>query len=181
MIAPPALAQSTATVQAGTLIPTRYEGKKILVTPTETAPVTLIVDQDIKAPLGAVLIPAGSQVKGQLQPAEGGSQFVASQIILPDGKQLTVDATSKVVTRKETIKKGPQASSILIGTAVGAGAATALSAIFGDVSLWKVLVGAGGGALAGTFLGRKSVELVSVNPNEDLDLTLRSNLVITYP
>jgi hypothetical protein len=182
----PAFAQYQATVPSGTVIQVRYkDGDKIMVTPEETAPVDLIVAKDIKAPLGAILVPAGSTIKGQLQPAEGGSQYVASQIILPNGKQLPLDATSQVVTRKEEVRKGPRARSILVGTAVGAGAATALSTIFGGglrgVKAWRVLAGAGAGAIGGTLLGRRKVELVSIQPSQDLALTLRSNLLVSDP
>lgn len=185
----PVLAQSqvtVATIPAGTIIPVRSEdAKKILVTPTETSPLTLIVRSDIRAPLGAILIPAGSQVKGQLQPTGNGQQFVATQIILPSSKVLTTDARSQVVTRTETIRKGVKPTSVAVGTVVGAGAATALSAIFGGgsrgIKAWRVLAGAGTGAVAGSLTGLRKTTLISIDPNTDLDLTLQSSLTITYP
>lgn len=185
----PVLAQSQvsiATIPAGTVIPLRSDdAKKILVTPTETSPLTLMVRSDIRAPLGAILIPAGSEVKGQLQPAGNGQQFIVSQIILPGSKVLTPDAKSQVVTRTESIRRGVKPTSIAIGTVAGAGAATALSAIFGGgargIKAWRVLAGAGTGAVAGTLIGLRKVTLISVDPNADLDVTLQSSLTITYP
>ncbi|WP_052128781.1 hypothetical protein [Neosynechococcus sphagnicola] len=107
MLPVPVLAQTQSTLPAGTTIPIRYDqGDKILVTPTETTPVTLIVTQEIRAPLGTTLIPAGSMVKGDLQPGGGGgSRYVAKQVTLPNGRTLALDATSQVVTRTEVIKK----------------------------------------------------------------------------
>lgn len=181
----PALAQYNQFVPAGTEIEVRDDNaNKILVTPRETTPVTLTVASNVLSPNGSVVIPAGSKVKGQLQPADGGSQFIASQIILPSGRSLSVDATSQVVTRTETVKKGAKPSTIAMGTVIGAGAATALSALFGGgasgITWWRSLAGAGAGALTSGLISRKSVELISINPDTDLTLTLQSRLVNPY-
>jgi hypothetical protein len=183
------IAQSQVVVPAGTTIAVEYtetkNADKIVVTPTETAPLSLTVKTDVKAPMGAILIPAGSTVKGQLQPANGGTQYVATEIILPNnGKKLAVNATSQVVTRQETIRKGAKTTTILAGTVAGAGAAAALSGIIGggkSITPLRVLAGAGVGTAAGAVLGRRKVDVIVVKPNEDLTLTLQSNLVITYP
>ncbi len=185
----PAFAQNqvtVATIPSGTTIPTRFEGgTKILVTPTETTPLTLTTTTDVRAPLGAILIPAGSKIKGQLQPASGGQQFVGTQIILPNSKVLAADTASKVVTKTESIRKGVKAKPVLVGTVVGAGAAAGLSAIFGGggkgITPWRVLAGAGTGAAAGALTGLRKVDLISIDPNSDLTVTLQSSLAITYP
>ena len=73
----------TALLNSGTSIPVKYlDAKKIVVSPKETAPLTLTVATDIKNNQGTLTIPAGSQVVGQLQPVDGGSEFVASQLII---------------------------------------------------------------------------------------------------
>jgi hypothetical protein len=179
------LAQSNRVVPAGTIIPVRdLKAKKILLAPNETSKLTLVVSADVLSPSGRVAIPAGSKVSGQLQPTEGGSQFVASEIILLSGETLRMDATSQVVTRTESVKKGMKPTTIAAGTVIGAGAATALSAIFGGgasgVKWWRSLAGAGAGAVTSGFLFRQSVELISIDPNTDLDLTLQSRLVNPY-
>ncbi|MDX2099297.1 MAG: S-layer homology domain-containing protein [Leptolyngbyaceae cyanobacterium bins.59] len=169
-------------IPAGTVLPVRYEKEKILLAPNETVPVTLTVSQNIVTSQGTVLIPAGSQVVGALQPAQGGSQFVAQELVLTNGQRLAIDARSEVVTKTEQIQKGVNAGSILQGAALGAAAATGISAVTGDraIATEEVLGGAGAGALLGVFLGRDRVTLVSIDPDADLSLTLGSDLRISH-
>ncbi len=170
-------------IPAGASIPVRYErADKILLAQNEPnpVPVTLKVSQNIVDAQGAVLIPVNSDVVGQLQMAQGGAQFVASQIVLPNGTQLPVSANSEVITRTETVSRGTNVGRVIGGTVVGAGAAAGISAVTGDrvIKAVEVLPGAAIGALAGFFLGRDKVDLIAINPNTDLSLTLASDLVI---
>lgn len=166
------------TVPRGFIIPVEYEEEKILLTPEETVPVTLLVAADIKDSRRNVLIPYNSEIVGQIEPADDGSGsfFTAEEIIFPDGSSQRLDAVSEVVTRRETIKEGASTGDILKGAAIGGAAAAVLSEIFGDIGALEVLGGAGAGALAGLLLGGNEVELVSIDPNNDLDLTLLSSL-----
>ena len=168
------------TVPRGFVIPVEYDEDKILVTPEETVPVTLYVAANVKDNRRNTLIPYGSEIVGEIRPNldESGSFFVAEELIFPDGTSHAIDATSEVVTRKETIKKGANAGEILKGAAIGAAAATVLSEIFGDIEFLEVLGGAGAGAIAGLLLGGNEVELVSIDPNNDLNLTLQTNLAL---
>lgn len=166
------------TISRGFVIPIEYEEEKILVTPEETVPVTLLVAADIKDNRRNVLIPYGSEILGQIEPSEdeSGSFFIAEEIVFPDGTSQPIDAVSEVVTRRETIKKGADTGDILKGAAIGGAAAAVLSEIFGDIGALEVLGGAGAGALAGLLLGGNEVELISIDPNNDLDLTLLTSL-----
>ena len=168
------------TVPRGFIIPVEYEEEKILVTPDETVPVSLLVAADIKDSRRNVLIPYGSEILGQIEPSEdeSGSFFSADEIVFPDGTTQSIDAVSEVVTRRETVKKGANAGDILQGAAIGGAAAAVLSEIFGDLGALEVLGGAGAGALAGVLLGGNEVELVSIDPNNDLSLTLLDNLAL---
>jgi hypothetical protein len=162
-------------IRAGTIIPTRYDKDSIVVTPTETADLTLIVDADIRAGSGAVLIPAGSQIKGALRPTSDGTQFVASELILENGDRFPIDARSDVISRRETISKRSDPR-IFEGVAIGAVAASILGEIFGQVELWQVLGGAGVGALGSLLIrNRQTVEVITINPATDLDLQLESD------
>ncbi|MGL5080984.1 MAG: hypothetical protein ACRC8A_05805 [Microcoleaceae cyanobacterium] len=166
-------------VTAGTIIPVEYEdAEKIVVTPDETVEVTVIVSQSLRSSTGRVWLPAGSEIKGEIRPANGGSQFIAEEVIFTNGKRFPLNASSAIVTRTETIKKGASAGDILKGAAVGAAAATAVSVITGDkaIATEEVLGGVGLGAIAGIFLGRDQVEVVVIRP-EDLDLQLRSDII----
>lgn len=171
---------SALVVPAGTTIPVRYQkAEKIVVTPDETTSVTLIVASNIRSERGNVVIPAGSQIKGELRPASEGTRFVAEEVIFANSKQsLPIEATSSVVTRTETVTKGSNPD-FLRGAAIGAGASAVLSDIFGDIDLGEVLVGAGIGAAAEALLnrGRRDVEVVVVYPERDLDLRLQEDFV----
>ncbi|MGD1917921.1 MAG: hypothetical protein ACFCAD_02970, partial [Pleurocapsa sp.] len=133
------------TVPRGFVIPVEYDEDKILVTPDETIPITLYVAANVKDNRRNILIPYGSEIVGEIKPNqdESGSFFMAQELIFPDGTAQSISAFSKVVTRKETIKKGANAQEILQGAAIGAAAATVLSEIFGDIDFLEVLGGAG--------------------------------------
>ena len=169
---------SSVVVSAGTVIPVKFDKEKIVVMPDETAPITLTVAADVRSTEGTILIPAESQIKGNLRPAGGGTRFVAQELTIENSnQQLPIRATSKVITRRETLKKGMNTGSILKGAAIGAAAAAVVADIFGGIDLGEVLGGAGIGAIAGLLLrGRNEVEVVVVNPDTDLDLTLQSDL-----
>ena len=167
-------------ILAGTIIPVRYDqAEKIVLTPEESMKLTLQAAQDIRTVNGRVWIPAGSDIKGQLRPIRGGSQFVADEVIFDTGKRFRLDANSDIITRTETIRQGASAGDILKGAVIGAAAATALAGILGDkaIATEEVLGGAGLGAIAGVFLGRSKVDVIVIRPEEDLYLSLQSDIV----
>jgi hypothetical protein len=176
-----------AIIPEGTEIPVMYdEAEKILVTKDETVPLTLEVAANIRNRDGDILIPYGSEIIGEIQPVESeeGSQFVAETLVIKeDGETIrekSLDATSDVVTRTETVEEGASVGDILKGAAIGGAAAAVISAILGDkaIATEEVLGGAGLGALAGWVLGSGEAELISIDPNSDLTLTLNSDLVL---
>lgn len=170
------------TIPQGTAIPVKYDkAEKILVTKDETAPLTLTVSQNVVTQEGAVVIPAGSQVIGQLKPAQGGSQFVAEKLVLTTGQEYQVNATSEVITKTQTVNKGTSTGTIIQNTVLGAGAAAAVSAVTGDraIATEEVLGGAGIGALIGLFFGKNSVDLIAIDPDTDLQMTINQNLLVS--
>ncbi|MBH8565600.1 S-layer homology domain-containing protein [Nostoc sp. CENA67] len=172
----------SVTIPQGTVIPVKYDkADKILVTKDETAPLTLTVSQSVVTQDGSVVIPAGSQVVGQLKPAKGGSQFVADKLVLTTGQEYQINATSEVISKTETVKKGTSTSAIIKDTVLGAGAAAAVSAVTGDraIATEEVLGGAGIGALIGLFFGKKSVDLIAINPDTDLQMTINQNFLVS--
>ena len=168
------------TVPEGFVIPIEYDKDKILVTPKETTPVTLLVAANVRDSRKNTLIPYGSEITGNIQPSNDGtgSLFVADEVIFPDGTSQPIEAISNVITRTETVKKGANAGDILKGAAIGGGAAAVLSEIFGDIGALKVLGGVGAGAIAGLLLGGKKAELISIDPNNDLDLTVQRDFIV---
>lgn len=179
---PPRREQINRVIPSGTSIPVRYDQEKIIVMPDETAPVTLTVATNITSSDGSVLIPEGSQISGNLQPASGGTQFVAKELTFyrrqldKQSRAFPINATSRVVTRTEEITKGVNTTSILTGAAVGGGAAAAISAITGDhsISALEVLGGAGLGAVGGALLNRPKVNAIVIYPSQDLTVRLTS-------
>lgn len=189
-IAPPASAQlfpsspspsrTQITIPTGTSIPVRYdEAEKIVIAPTETMPVTLKVAANIINRSGSILIPAGSLVVGQMQPADGGSQFVARELVTYQGRRQAISASSDVINTTE-VSRGASTGNILKGAVVGAAAAAALGGLTGDrrITAGEVLIGTGVGAAGGLVLGRKKADVVVVDPDTDLNLTLNSSLAL---
>jgi hypothetical protein len=175
--------ESANVVRTGTKIPILYDQEKIILKSDESLDLTLTVAKNIKAANGSVAIPAGSEIVGKLKPTDGGTQFVAKELILPNGQTFKIEATSAVVTETATVNKGTDVGSLATNAAIGAGAAAAIAAITGDndIALEEVVIGAGAGVLASLipmFLGMNKVDLVVVEPEQDLYLTLRADLIL---
>lgn len=174
---------SDVTIPAGTSIPVRYDqAKKVLVTKDETAPLTLTVARNITTSDGRVLIPAGSQVTGELRPAQDGAQFIAQTLVI-NGQQLSINASSDVITKTESVRKGINVGNLVKDAVLGSAAAAAIAGVTGDrtITAEKVLIGTGGGTLVGLiqhFLGQNRVDLISIEPNTDLNLKLNSDLTL---
>ena len=167
-------------LSAGTIIPATYpSAKKILVTKDETMPVTLEVTSDVRDRFGEIVIPRGSQVIGEIRPGSGGSRFVGDTLVLNNGDQFYLTANSQVVSRTEVINDGRNTDAIWQGALAGAGAATLIAGVTGDkaIATEEVLGGAGFGALAGfLFGGNHKAEVISIDTQKDLNLTLTSDL-----
>jgi hypothetical protein len=172
--------QNQVRIPAGNTIAVQYAKDKILLGPDEKVPLVLNVAQNIANSQGTILIPAGTQVVGELRTVSGGAQFFASELVFANGQRKAINATSKVVTTTEKVDKGVNVGGLLQNAALGAAAAAAISAVTGDraIATEEVLGGAGVATLIGLFLGRNSVTLASVNPNTDLALTLNSDLLL---
>ena len=171
----------TGTLPKGSVIGVKYDkAKKILVTKDETAPLTLTVSQDVITNKGDVAIPAGSQIVGELKPAKGGSQFIAQKVVLTSGKEYKINASSQVITKTETVKKGAKLSTTLKNAALGATAAAAIAAITGDraIATEEVLGGATIASLISLFFGKRSIELIVIDPNTDLQMTINQEFKI---
>ena len=169
--------QSRSILPTGTIIPTRYEKEKIVVTPTETAKITLTVDDDIRSASGAVIIPANSKIEGELRPSGDGTQFVAQELVLDNSNRYSIDASSDLITRRETISKRSDPR-WFEGIAIGAVAASVLGEVLGKIQLWQVLGGAGVGALGSLLIrNNNQVEVIVVDPATDLNLRLNSDFL----
>jgi hypothetical protein len=82
------------------------------------------------------------------------------------------------VSKTEVVKKGANSGDILEGAAIGGAASAVLSGIFGKIDVEEVLGGAALGAVGGWLLGGKEAELISINPKNDLTVTVNSDLSV---
>ena len=105
---------------------------------------------------------------------------MAQELSIINGSRVPLVATSQLITRKETVTKGVNVGNLVKNTALGAAAAAAIAGVTGDraIATEEVLGGAGIGTLLGVFFGRDKVDLYAVNPDTDLDLLLKSDLVV---
>ncbi len=172
-------------IPAGTTIPVSYSKSQILVAPNEPnpVPVTLTVAQNLVSSQGTVLVPSGSQVVGEIRTTSNGAQFFAKQLVLANGQQLAINATSGVVTTTQQVNKGLDVLALVRNAAIGAGAAAVIAGVTGNKSIAteKVLLGAGVTtvlSLLGVLPAQDKATLISINPNNDLTLKLNSDLVL---
>lgn len=191
---------SRASIPAGTVLPTDAadaETEKILLAQEEeeSMPLTLVLAANVRDGDGRILLAKGTVIEGYLEVVEGdakdddrddddeeestskGVRFVAEEIVIGVDR-LVLEGQSELVTETETVKKGADGGDILEGAAIGAGAATVISILTGDnsVSVGEILLGGALGGLGGLLLGGSKAELYSVDPNEDLDITLSESL-----
>lgn len=173
-------------IPRGVTIPLTSEKERIGVSPDSPTKLTLTVATNIIDGNRNVLIPRGSKINGELQPVnfdgEKGVQFVATELVFPNGTKQFIDAVSPVITRKEKIKKGPSTGQVLTNAGIGAAGATAIALITGNrrVEILEPIIGAAAGAGGTLILGGSQKEVVVINPRQqELNVTLRSNLLIS--
>jgi hypothetical protein len=185
----PAIFNRTIRIAAGATIPTSYpKAQKIVLALDEKMATTLTIPSNIRSGDGRLLIPAGSTVEGEFRPTsmtdrdgkeQKGTKFYARTLLLPNGTSMMLDASSDIVTRKETISKGLNTTSILTGAAVGAGAGAIVAGVTGDrkIGFGNILIGTAAGALGGWLAnGQKKADVIVVNPEVDLGLRLATPL-----
>ena len=171
----------TLSISSGREILVNYKAaEKLLVTKDETMALTLTVATDIRDGQGKLVIPQGSKILGQLQPASDGIQFIAQELVVTEDQRYALQASSGIVTRSEALSKDSQSGDKLKNTVLSV-AVGALTEIMngGSPEISKELLG-------GTFLevmndlllGDQDVEMIAIYPNSDLHLTLLSDLSI---
>lgn len=180
------------TIPARVTFPVTYEKEKVIVTPGETSPLTLRIRNDIIDSNRNVLIPANTEVVGQLEPVNlynnypsssnnnKGVRFVARELVFSSGRRLQINANSQTISQTERISKGSDTGQILTDAAIGAGAASVISLLTGNkrIEVLEPIAGGAAGALASVLLRKKSVDVFVLQPEDDLSITLQSNLVI---
>lgn len=173
-------------LSAGTEIPIKYDqGTKILLTKDETLSLTVQVAENITNAQGKILIPNGSEIIGEIRPSGQGSQFFSHKLLIKCQNQTpletSINAISQVISHVETLIKGINPDSLLKGAILGDMANKLLNS-FRDTHQSETARGGLTAAelevLGGWLLGAETLELVSINPAQDLNLTLQSDLVL---
>ncbi|MBD2499030.1 conjugal transfer protein TrbI [Anabaena azotica] len=184
-------------IPAGVTFPVSYEKEQVVVSRGETVALTLRIANNIVDSNRRVLIPAGSEVIGQLEPVYyngnfpqdrndqnnvRGVRFVARELVYPSGERQSINASSQTITRTEKIRKN-DTGKILTDSAIGAGAATVISLLTGNrrIEILEPVGGAAAGAVTSILLRKKEVEVFVVRPQQDLRLALNSNLTVDVP
>ncbi|MBD2438235.1 conjugal transfer protein TrbI [Nostoc sp. FACHB-110] len=184
----------STTIPANVTLPVTYEKEKVVVKPGESMSLKLRIANDIIDRSRNVLIPAQTEVIGRLEPVDlygrdsnsnnqntKGVRFVASELVFPSGRRLPINARSKTITETERISKGANTGQILTDAAIGAGAATVISLLTGNkrVEVLEPVAGGAVGAAASVLLRKNQADVFVLRPEQDLDITLTSNLVIS--
>jgi hypothetical protein len=174
-------------IPVGTTIPMTFNGSEtIQISPNESRAITLNTASNVRQANGNILIPAGSEVLGELRPSRNGVQFFAQQITLKNGQRLNFNATSRELVGFQTVNEGASTADIVTGTLAGAGAATLIAGVTGDrhINALEVLGGAAFGALAGWglpqagIIGGGTKEVMTIDPSQDLTLTVQAPLYL---
>jgi len=121
-----------------------------------------------------VTLPAGSIIRGQFEPIEGGLQYVATSVEVRDSQRparifsLTAlsDPLHDVKDPRET-----NTGAILTDAAIGAAGGAVIGEIFGDIDLLEVLGGAAAGAAVGNVTAQR---VVVIEPGQIISLRTQS-------
>ena len=183
VFSPDRTSNRTFRIVRGTILPASYddgETTKIVVTPDETLDLTLTTTRSVRSTRGTEIIPAGTDVVGQIEPYEDGVRFVAQRLELADGTEQDIEATSQLLSEREKVDARGNDDAIWQGALVGGAAATIISATVTDVGIFKTLGGAGAGALAGWLFSRnRSKEVIVIDPDKDLNLVVNEEFLLS--
>lgn len=162
-------------LESGTIISVdaRNNSDRIVLRRDERLNLTLVVDENVRDERDRVVIPRGSLIEGELRPSNSGTRFVADELILRNGGRYDIRAESDVIDSDDRYTDRRGNNSIVTGAA--------------RVILGSILGGRLGDNIGnwGTILdgdvfrrSRDRDRLVVIYPDQDLDLRLRSDLVI---
>ncbi|MDZ7970148.1 MAG: conjugal transfer protein TrbI [Nostoc sp. DedSLP03] len=181
------------TIPSGVNLPVTYEKETITIAPGESKSLTLRIANDIIDRNRNVLIPAGTKVNGRLESVDldsysrdtrnddnqgKGVRFVAQELEFSNGQRQSINATSRTYTTTQRVSQKPNTSQVLTDAAIGGGAGLLGSLITGNRKIddLKPVIGAAAGAGASVLLRKKEGNAFVLRPEQDLRLTLNSNL-----
>ncbi|MGQ9838381.1 MAG: hypothetical protein ACUVRV_10550 [Cyanobacteriota bacterium] len=175
---PPVAAQQlfelgTFRLQQGTVIPVSSLNQEApeYVYPDTIYPLEVAVTQSIYDSQGRLVIPVGSRIFGQMEPAPGGSRFIGTSVVI-GGRTYSLRASSDIIP-DEKDPRHYSGEAIATDVAIGAAAGAVLGGLTGGVSLGNVL----GGAVAGVVVGNVTApQVVVLRSGQSFNLTLEAPL-----
>jgi hypothetical protein len=158
---------------AGTTIPVSLSGSQTTqyYYPDTSYPLALTVPQNIYNSGGWLVIPAGSQIVGELRPVTGGLRFYGHTLQV-NGHSYAVQVSSDTIHDRKDPRE--YATGAIVGdAAIGAAGGALIGAVTGDVDAAEVL----GGAAAGVGVGNITApQVVVLHPNQTFDVRFDSAL-----
>jgi len=171
--------QSGLQLRAGEVLGASYSSSEPLyLGVNETRAVSFVLTDPLRDRNNMIVVPAGSVVEGQFQPAPGGSQFVSRSVVV-NGRSFPLYAQSSVI-RSQKDPRQTTGEAILGHSLIGAGVGVLLGGLTGDrvIATEEVL----GAAALGAVIGNVSAaEMVVVQPNQPLNLTVTQDLQLLLP
>ena len=168
-------------IASGSKINLKYPGDNtdqvnIVIAPGQTVEMTLEVANDFKNAKGAVLIPKGSKVQGQLRPftitgtQTSGTQFVANKLTIGNNSY-NINASSVPIAATQNVN--PQS---LKGAVITKSAESILGSIVGNQTDI--------GGLIGNIIGERGTpttqnSVITINPATQLDLQVNSDFFVS--
>lgn len=157
--------------------------KKVVLTPSETLNMTLLVAKDIKNSQGQVLIPKNSKIEGQLISRYSvndfkGAQFVAQKLIIGNKSYNNINATSALIKNQQStnnifgIGKTLQNATMTVAAQAALAKITGQRMNVGDI-LSSVLT-----SRAQDNQPKDNEKLIIIEPQKDLSLTLGSDFYV---
>lgn len=160
---------------SGQVVKASYQGKDTQILSTgERRALSLNLVSAITKRNGQIVVPAGSEIRGEVVPVQGGGQFIAQQIVV-NGKPYVFAAESGTIhdikDPRET-SAGAIAGDAVIGAVGGAVVSQVLK---GRIDVGEVV----GGAVAGVVIGNVTApQAVVISQNDQYDLTLTSDFTL---
>ena len=171
----PPLSIRSAQLQAGTEMTVAIVGKRQVHRNDAVTALDVIVQAPVFDNGDRLVIPAGTVIRGQLQPRPDGAQFVGTLAILND-RAYNIRASSYFITdRRDPRQSTPRV--VALDAGIGAAAGSTLSAIFtGGVTALPVV----GGTLLGVATGQAvAPHRIVLREEEPFGLVLESPLVLS--
>lgn len=139
---------------------------RIVIRKDDNRDLTLYIDDDIRADdTGRVIIPRNSRIEGRLRSRDGGIQYDAKRIVLPNGRRYNLDAFSEVIYPNRRVASRR--------TKTSDGVRDVLSTILGDRRRRDDDFDR-----RNDDIDTRDRNLVVIYPDRDLDLRLKKDLKI---